>query len=331
MAAHDRDRGRRWSLRILLVCLWIVFAAGWSILDVTERFSRVYGLLSERMQPLRMTGQTPGQPRVALLSEGEGECDAAFPAHGRTHRFAYVEPSHWARQSSRVFVTNGHAYPVALLLTDLAGEEEFEAVMLHPGRGAQIAVPVGDYGVIALSGLTWCNLADGFTDGVEVRAPQNLAIQPDHVARLGLRSYGTGPGDMMFSFGQSLGVAAATGIEGFGNLVLHRHGMHYLVEGTVNDTPLTFMVDTGASITTVSREFARQAGLGQCVPHQTRTANGIATACKAVARELSLGQFQLQGVDVDIMDNPGMPLLGMNVIGRFRMEQQGDVMRLSVQ
>lgn len=226
-------------------------------------------------------------------------------------------------------MTNGHAYPVALLITDLAGEEEFEAVMLHPGRGAQIEVPVGDYGVIALSGRTWCNLADGFTDGVEVRASQNLAIQPERVARLGLRSYGRAPGDVMFSFGQSLGLTASTGVEGFGSLVMHRRGMHYMVEGTVNDTPLTFMVDTGATVTTVSREFARLAGLGHCVPHKTSTANGIATACKAVASELSLGQFQLHGVDVDIMDNPGDSLLGMNVIGQFRLEQQGDVMRLS--
>lgn len=29
------------------------------------------------------------------------------------------------------------------------------------------------------------------------------------------------------------------------------------------------------------------------------------------------------------MDKPGTHLLGMNVIGQFRLEQQGDVMRLS--
>lgn len=326
MAGHDRSRGRRWSLRVLLVCLWIVLAVGWSILDVTECFSRVYDRLSGRMPMLALS-----QPETALLSGNEDECDAAFPAHGRTHRFAHVASSHWARQSSRLFVTNGHAYPIALLITDLAGEEEFEAVMLHPERGAQISVPVGDYGVIALAGRTWCNLADGFTDGVEVRAPQSLAIQPERVARLGLRSYGNGPGDVMFLFGQSLGLTAPAGVDGFGSLLLQRRGMHYMVEGTVNDIPLTFMVDTGATVTTVSREFARHAGLGHCTPHKTSTANGIATACKAVARELSLGQFQLHDVDVDIMDNPGASLLGMNVIGRFRMEQQGDVMRLSVQ
>lgn len=73
MAGHDRSRGRRWSLRILLVCLWIVLAVGWSVLDVTERFSRVYDRLGGRMPVLALS-----QPETA------GTRTSAMPRFPRT-------------------------------------------------------------------------------------------------------------------------------------------------------------------------------------------------------------------------------------------------------
>lgn len=323
--SSDVRRGRSIvALGAMLIGLAVAFPA----LDVTARFSRVYDRLSARLQ-----SESVPPPHAAggdvVLNNSEA-CDAALPQHGRQVRFSGVASGHWAQQLGRLFVSNGHVYPVVLLITDPQGEEEYQAVALHPGRGAQLQVPVGDYGLIALSGRAWCNLAQGFIDGAEVFASQPLIVRADQAARLGLLGYGNGPGDVMFSFSESLGATFSDGVEGYGSLVMQRQGMHYAVDGTINDRPLTFMVDTGASITTVSRAFAREAGLHQCVPHKTSTANGIASACKAVAHELSLGQFRLRDVDVDIMDNPGVPLLGMNVINRFRMEQQGDVMRLSV-
>jgi predicted aspartyl protease len=63
------------------------------------------------------------------------------------------------------------------------------------------------------------------------------------------------------------------------------------------------------------------------------TANGLADICIANAKELTLGQFTLKNVEINY--GKGMSddvfLLGMNVIGLFKLEQQGDVMRLSKQ
>lgn len=323
---YRRQHGdvRHGKLFLALVAMLIALGVAFPALDVTARFSRVYDRLSAKLRP----AQSAPLPAPVTLDEHDA-CDAALPQHGRQVRFAGIAASHWTQQMGRLFVSNGHAYPVVLLVTDPQGEQEYQAVALHPGRGTQLQVPVGDYGLIALAGRAWCNLAQGFVDGAEVPAPQPLAIRAERAVRVGLLAFGSQPHELMFSFSASLGRASGEGVEGYGSLVLQRHGMHYAVEGTVNDRPLTFMVDTGASITTVSRAFAREAGLQACVPHKVQTANGIAHACKAVARELSLGQFRLHDVDVSIIENPGMPLLGMNVIHRFRMEQQGDVMRLS--
>jgi predicted aspartyl protease len=54
--------------------------------------------------------------------------------------------------------------------------------------------------------------------------------------------------------------------------------------------------------------------------------------CIATAKELTIGQFKLNNVEINY--GKGMSddlfLLGMNVIGLFKMEQQGDVMKLSL-
>ena len=49
---------------------------------------------------------------------------------------------------------------------------------------------------------------------------------------------------------------------------------HFYAHGTVNDRPVVFMVDTGASFVTVSAEFAKAAGIGAGKPTVFKTANG---------------------------------------------------------
>jgi aspartyl protease family protein len=108
-------------------------------------------------------------------------------------------------------------------------------------------------------------------------------------------------------------------------------GGHYAVEGSINQVPINFMVDTGATITAVSSDFAKHAGVTDCEPYKTQTANGVVNVCLGTAREMTIGQFRLKNVKVSYSNGLGNTfLLGMNVIGQFRMEQQGDVMRLTL-
>ncbi len=90
------------------------------------------------------------------------------------------------------------------------------------------------------------------------------------------------------------------------------------------------MIDTGATIVSISSETASQAGIQKCSPRLVSTANGKVNACAATALEITFGTFKLINVDVNIMpDMPGSALLGMNILRNFHIEQVDSVMQIS--
>lgn len=106
---------------------------------------------------------------------------------------------------------------------------------------------------------------------------------------------------------------------------------HYYLRGYLNGQPAEFMVDTGASVTTVSQPLADKAGIRACVPRNFVTAAGPVVGCVGKASVIQLGEVVLHGYEVAII--PGMVndgLLGMDILGRLKLEQQDDIMRLSV-
>jgi predicted aspartyl protease len=60
------------------------------------------------------------------------------------------------------------------------------------------------------------------------------------------------------------------------------------------------------------------------------TANGIADACTAKIKKLQFGPFIVQDVAAVIVPNLGQPLLGMNVLGLFKLDQNKGEMKISV-
>lgn len=107
-----------------------------------------------------------------------------------------------------------------------------------------------------------------------------------------------------------------------------RHGA-YFVDGAVNNQYLNFVIDTGATLVTLPQAVANSAGI-RCQKMVTMlTGNGTTPACTSVIQELKFGAFTVTNVDVMIAPNLSQPLLGMNVLKRFRVEQEGGEMRLS--
>ena len=104
---------------------------------------------------------------------------------------------------------------------------------------------------------------------------------------------------------------------------LQRHNDgHYHISGSINGRPVKFMLDTGASMVSVSEQVARQAGLKCDVPATFTTANGKISGCVAQREEVTFGGFRLFDVDVAIMPNmDDLSLLGMNALGRFDLQQ----------
>jgi aspartyl protease family protein len=104
---------------------------------------------------------------------------------------------------------------------------------------------------------------------------------------------------------------------------------HYFVSGTVNEQSLNFLIDTGASMVALPGNVANAANLHCEQFGRMQTANGSATVCKVTINKLTFGKFILRNVEASIVPNLSQPLLGMNVIGRFNVEQHGGQMVLS--
>ena len=90
---------------------------------------------------------------------------------------------------------------------------------------------------------------------------------------------------------------------------------HFWVEAEVNGHALRFMVDSGASVTTVSRESAVAAGLPIGSERTiVQTANGPATAIKGSADRFEIGPIKRTDLSVDINEHDDTNLLGMNFL-----------------
>jgi clan AA aspartic protease (TIGR02281 family) len=115
-----------------------------------------------------------------------------------------------------------------------------------------------------------------------------------------------------------------------GRLVLKQRGNgHYFLEASVNDKALTLLVDTGASGVVLPMSFALAAKIGCRNKAYMQTANGIAEACTAIIPKLAIGPFILTDVPAVIAGNLGQPLLGMNVLQQFKVEQDNGEMSIS--
>ncbi len=95
---------------------------------------------------------------------------------------------------------------------------------------------------------------------------------------------------------------------------------HFYAEGTVAGQPALFMVDTGASLVTVSAAFASQAGLSRGVPTTFRTANGDLAGRIVSDVPVSIGPVKVSGVRVGVGlvgGDSDEALLGQSFLGQF--------------
>jgi aspartyl protease family protein len=105
---------------------------------------------------------------------------------------------------------------------------------------------------------------------------------------------------------------------------------HYVFPGTINGQPVSFLLDTGATLVSVPAHLARDLGLEAGPPMQAVTANGTVMTRATRIDALAFGPFDVRGVPASL--NPGMAgdqvLLGMSVLKHLEFSQRGDTLVL---
>src|SRR5438552_14170530 len=91
---------------------------------------------------------------------------------------------------------------------------------------------------------------------------------------------------------------------------------HFWVDARLNGHNVKFLVDSGATTTTIDRDTAKVAGIeisGQR-DQLVRTGNGVIRVASGRAGELTVGGITRHDVGLEIADNDDLNVLGMNYL-----------------
>lgn len=106
---------------------------------------------------------------------------------------------------------------------------------------------------------------------------------------------------------------------------------HFMTQGQINGHSASMMIDTGASLVSLSVAQAEQFGLNykQGRMQAMSTANGVIGSWRIKLASLRVGDVTLYDIDA-LVSSGAMPyiLLGNNFLGRFQMNRNNDQMVL---
>lgn len=121
-------------------------------------------------------------------------------------------------------------------------------------------------------------------------------------------------------------------ISASGDLIISRaRDGHFYAMGSVNGKTAKFLVDTGASLVTVSEQFAREAGMASGESAVFKTANGDLRGRIVRDVPVGLGPLDVSGVRVAVGfvgHEVGDALLGQSFLSKFEITLQKDQMTL---
>lgn len=134
-----------------------------------------------------------------------------------------------------------------------------------------------------------------------------------------------GAGFVMFTFRDDLGFVAqrlrteATGepiVVGLEVRIPMAIDGHFWVDGTINGSRVKFLVDSGATVTTIDRATALRAGakIADTADQTVRTGNGMIRVARGRAQSLHIAAIERDDVGLHIVDGDEMNVLGMNFL-----------------
>ncbi|AWI82164.1 TIGR02281 family clan AA aspartic protease [Parazoarcus communis] len=101
---------------------------------------------------------------------------------------------------------------------------------------------------------------------------------------------------------------------------------HFFVNGQVNNGPIRFLVDTGASVVSIGRSDARRLGidLTKAEVGSTQTAAGLRKVWRVRLDSVRVGTLVLNDVEASVLENDlPLALLGMSFLSRMEMAREG--------
>lgn len=121
-------------------------------------------------------------------------------------------------------------------------------------------------------------------------------------------------------------VTSASG-DGYREIVLKRNAKgHYIANGEINGEPVTFLLDTGATLVAVPYHLMDRLGLEKGMAVPTHTANGVSTSYMTTIDWLTLGSIEMENVRAGLA--AGLKgneiLLGMSFLSHLELVQRGD-------
>ena len=102
---------------------------------------------------------------------------------------------------------------------------------------------------------------------------------------------------------------------------------HVVIDAAVNGASVPLLVDTGASLVTLTPADARTAGItsGELVfNNRVSTANGSARMASVTLREIRIGQLSIYDVPAAVLENLNISLLGMTFLSRLQSYEMRD-------
>jgi aspartyl protease family protein len=102
---------------------------------------------------------------------------------------------------------------------------------------------------------------------------------------------------------------------------------HVILDAAVNGAPIRMLVDTGASLVTLTPRDARAAGISPrelVYNGRVSTANGTGRMAPVTLREIRIDQLSVYDVPAAVIENLGISLLGMSFLGQLQGYEMHD-------
>ena len=95
---------------------------------------------------------------------------------------------------------------------------------------------------------------------------------------------------------------------------------HFWVDGAINGQPVKFLVDSGATMTTIGRVTAERTNVPAAAARDqlVRTGAGVIRVGRARADSLSVGSIEREDLPIHVADNEDLNVLGMNFLSSLQ-------------